>query len=281
MEENTKKQPILTPLGLIEPHVPLLTIPNNGQLLYKVMTVENLIRSLSGNYLHFNRVDSYVDLSGSNPLADSNDGRQLPKDEAANSRISFEKAPDFTAADYYDKTRSRTYACCFSMENSNYIWEHYGNGSARGKVCLVFEFAKLRATLNETLRPGNAVLECNGTKCHQIFSINYGIIEYVDWDVHEANAKRLSNPIRYTYLKDKTKFSEEREFRISLSTIGMGEFVLKDGSKLLFPSSLHVPFLFKTAIGDGTLLPMLCAPDTDIRFSECRTEQTSNNGRYT
>jgi hypothetical protein len=266
MEENTKNQPISTPLGLIEPHAPLLTIPNDGQLLYKVMTVENLIRSIGGNYLHFNRVDSYVDLSGSNPFADSNDGRQLPKDEAVNSRISFEKAPDFTATDYYDKSRSRTYACCFSMENSNYIWEHYGNGSAKGKVCLVFEFGKLRATLNETLRPGNAVLECNGTKCHQIFSINYGIIEYVDWDVHEANAKRLPNPIRYTYLKDKTKFSEEKEFRISLSAMGMGEFVLQDGSKLLFTSSLHVPFLFKTAIGDGTLRPMLCAPDTDIDF---------------
>jgi len=266
MEENTTNQPLSTPLGHVEPHAPLLNIPNDGQLLYKVITVENLIRSVSGNYLHFNRVDSYLDLSGSTPLADSNDGRQLPKDEVINSRINFEKAPNFTAADYYDKSRSRTYACCFSMENSNYIWEYYGNGSEKGKVCLVFEFSKLRATLNETLRPGNAVLECNGMQCHQIFSINYGIIEYVDWDVHEANEKRLPNPIIYTYLKDKTKFSEEKEFRISLSAMGMGEFVLKNGSKLLFPSSLHVPFLFKTAIGDGTLRPMLCAPDTDIDF---------------
>jgi len=266
MEEDKKNRPLSAPLGLIEPHAPLLTIPHDGQLLYKVMTVENLIRSVGGNYLHFNRVDQYVDLSGSNPLADINDGRQLPKDEAANSRISFEKTPDFTAADYYYKSRSRTYACCFSMENSNYIWKHYGNGSANGKVCLVFEFSKLRATLNETFLPGNAVLECNGTKCHQIFSINYGIIEYVDWDVHEANEKRLPNPITYTYLKDKTKFSEEKELRISLSAIGMGEFTLKDGSNLHFSGSLHVPFLFKTAIGDGTLRPMLCAPDTDIDF---------------
>lgn len=266
MEENKTNQPVPTPLGLVEPHAQLLTIPHDGQLLYKVMTVENLIRSVGGNYLHFNRVDSYVDLSGSNPLADSNDGRQLPKDEVVNSQIKFEKAPDFTAADYYNKSRSRTYASCFSMENSNYIWEHYGNGSAKGKICLVFELSKLRATLNETLRPGNAVLECNGMQCHQIFSINYGIIKYVDWDVHEANAKRLPNPIIYTYLKDNTKFSEEKEFRISLSAMGMGEFALKDGSKLLFPLSFHVPFLFKTAIEDGTLRPMLCAPDTEIDF---------------
>ena len=143
MKESTT-QPVSAPLGLIEPHAPLLNVPHDGQLLYKVMTMENLIRSVDGNYLHFNRVDSYGDLSGSNPLVDSNDGRQLPKDEAVNSRISFEKAPNFTAADYYNKSRSRTYACCFSMENSNYIWKHYGNGSTKGKVCLVFEFSKLR-----------------------------------------------------------------------------------------------------------------------------------------
>lgn len=266
MEENTINQPLSAPVGLIEPHAQLLTIPHDGKLLYKVMTVENLIRAVSGNYLHFNRVDSYIDLSGSNPLADSNDGRQLPKDEAVNSQISFENAPDFTVANYYDKSRSRTYACCFSMENSNYIWEHYGNGSAKGKVCLVFEFSKLRATLNETLRPGNVALERNGMQCRQIFSINYGIIDYVDWDVHEANEKRLANPIIYTYLKDEMKYSEEKEFRIALSANGMGEFGLKDGSHLHFPDNLHVPFLFKTAIGDGTLRPMLCAPDTDTDF---------------
>ena len=84
--------------------------------------------------------------------------------------------------------------------------------------------------------------------------------------MHEANGKRLPNPIPYTYLKDKTKFSEEKEFRISLSAIGMGEFALKDGSNLHFPASLYVPFPFKTAIRDGTLRPMLCAPDTDIDF---------------
>jgi len=67
-------------------------------------------------------------------------------------------------------------------------------------------------------------------------------------------------------LKDKTKFLEEKEFRISLSAMGMGDFVSKDGSKLLFPPNLHVPFLFKNAIGDGTLRPMLRAPDTDIDF---------------
>jgi len=36
------------------------------------------------------------------------------------------------------------------------------NGSENGKVCIVFDFGKLRATLNQTLQPGNAALKCNG-----------------------------------------------------------------------------------------------------------------------
>jgi hypothetical protein len=46
-------------LGSIEPHAGLLTLPPEGQLLYKIMTVENLLRSNGGSYLRFNRVDSY------------------------------------------------------------------------------------------------------------------------------------------------------------------------------------------------------------------------------
>jgi hypothetical protein len=145
--------------------------PPDGQLLYKVMTVENLLLSIVGNYFHFNRVDSYVDLLNADPC----DGQQLPIDKSVNARARFEKAADFSAGDYYDTSRARTYACCFSMENSNYIWEHYGNGDAKGKVCIVFEFGKLRARLNQTLQPGNAALEYNGNRCLQIFSVNYGV----------------------------------------------------------------------------------------------------------
>jgi hypothetical protein len=60
---------IPAPLGLIEPHAGLLSAPPDGQLLYKMMTVENLLRSVAGSYLHFNRVDAYQDL-------DPNDGAQ-------------------------------------------------------------------------------------------------------------------------------------------------------------------------------------------------------------
>ena len=105
--------------GSIEPHVRLLKQPADDQLLYKVMSAENLLRSISGRYLHFNRVDSYRDFPG----ADGNDGAQLPKDIPGNTRVTFVKSPDFPIRDYYSQSRSRTYACCFSLENSRYIWD--------------------------------------------------------------------------------------------------------------------------------------------------------------
>lgn len=70
------------------------------------MSVENCVSSIEGGYLHFNRVDSYKDF----PHADRHDGEQLPGDRAGNAAATFEKAPTFSAADYYDRSRSRTYA---------------------------------------------------------------------------------------------------------------------------------------------------------------------------
>jgi hypothetical protein len=218
MNESESHGHIPAPLGSVEPHAPLLSVPSDGQLLYKILSVENLLRSIVGNYLHFNRVDSYADF----PDADPHDGRQLPKDQDGNSRARLEKSPDFSAANYYDQSRARTHACCFSLENSNFIWQNYANGSEKDKVGVVFEFGRFRTMLNQTLQPGNAALEYNGNRCHQIFSVNYGIVEYVDWDTHQANVEHLPNPIRYTYLQDKERFSEEKELRISLSAIGMG-----------------------------------------------------------
>ena len=252
------------PLGAIEPHALLLRTPPDGQLLYKIMTVENLLRSIEGDYLHFNRIDSYSDL----PNVDHHDGQQLPSDLPGNEMSRFAKAPDFSGANYYDRCRARTYACCFSLENSDYIWTHYGNGSHKGKVGVVFDFAKLRAAINRVLEPGNAALLYNGIQCRQIFSVNYGIVDYVDWDTHQANEMRLPNPIVYTYLKDRKQFSEEKELRVSLSAIGIGHFVLDDGSLMDFPPTLHLPFDLRSAFADGTVQQILHAPDCDTGFLE-------------
>ena len=101
----------------IEPHQHLLTLPAKNQSLFKIMSVENLITSINEQYLHFQRVDCYSDF----PNADRHDGEQLKTDRLANKSSSFEKAPYYHMADYYDKCRKRTYACCFSLENSYYI----------------------------------------------------------------------------------------------------------------------------------------------------------------
>lgn len=239
----------------------MLRIPPENQLLYKVMTIENLLRSITGNYLHFNRVDSYSDF----PNADPNDGQQLPKDYPANATARFEKATDYSHAHYCDQSRGRTYACCLSINNSDFIWEHYANGSEKGKVCVVFEFGKLRYMLNRTLKPGKAALLYEGNQCHQIFSINYGLVDYVEWNDHQTNEQYLSNPIVYTYLKD-AAFTDEKELRISLSAIGIGEFALNDGSMIQFPQSLQLAFDFRTAIATAAIQKILLAPNSESDF---------------
>jgi hypothetical protein len=251
------------PPGLVGPHAGMLNVPPPDQLLYKVMTIENLLRSIDGVYLHFNRVDHYRDFPG----ADQHDGAQLPRDRDGNEAARFAKAPDFSAGDYYATSRARTYACCFSLENSDYIWREYANGSERGKICVVFEFGRLREMLNRTLNSEHAGLLYNGVRCHQIFSINYGIVEYVDWDEHRANAEHLPNPVRYTYLKGMT-FAAEKELRISLSALGVGHFALKDGCLMTFQRSLQMQLDFRAALTGGAIRQILLAPDCDAAFLE-------------
>ena len=127
-----------------------------------------------------------------------------------------------------------------------------------------FDFKKLRIALNQTIRSENTALDYNGSRCRQIFSINYGIVEYVEWDKHQENASNLPNPIKYTYLKDK-KFSAEKELRISLSALGIGHYV-QNGVMMDFPDSFPFGFDFKAAIADGTIEQILYLSDCDSDF---------------
>lgn len=247
----------LAPLGFIEPHALLLTQPAPGQRLFKIMKAEHLIQSIEGGYLHFNRVDAYSDF----PLADAHDGAELPLDQPANQAASFEKAASFTLSDYYAQSRGRTYACCFSLKNSPYMWEHYGLDSATGQVGLEFDLEKLRRRLNGALS-SEAALMCGDVRCRQIFSINYGEVAYVDRATYRANLDRAPNPIQYAYLKDRS-YGEERELRVSLSALGMGRFVLADGREIEFPPSLRLAFDFREAFTDGTIAQILTARSTD------------------
>jgi len=269
-ENEPRAKGIPAQAGYVEPHAGLLTAPPKGQLLYKVMRVEDLLRSNAESYLHFNRIDAYRDF----PSADRNDGAQTPADRPGNSEARFKSNPAFSAADYYDRARARIYACCFSLENSKMIWYEYGNGGERGKVCVVLDFSKLRERINQTIDRGNSALQYGGVRCVQIFSVNYGVVEYVEWDAHRANAERLPNPISYAHLKN-ISFRDEKELRVSLSALGVGKFVLNDGRKMEFPPSLHLDFDFKAAVADGTINQILYPVGFDKEFLRAKLAKLS------
>ena len=117
--------------------------------------------------------------------------------------------------------------------------------------------------LNRSLTPGCATLLCDGKLCRQIFSVNYGLVNYVEWDTHRTNTKHLSNPIIYTYMKDAASYAKEKELRISLSAIGIGQFALKDGTSIQFPPSLQMSFDFREAITNATIQEILLAPGSN------------------
>jgi len=241
------------PLAWVEPHARLLSQPEPGQPLFKVVKVRYLIDMLQKNYLHFQRVDTYTD--------DTTDGEQLPLDRPVGAGISFEKDPNYTLEEYYDCARARTYACCFSMEHTAYIWEHYA--PARDAVCLVFDFEKLRTRLNATMQ---ASLDNHGLLMHgenrfrQIFSINYGVVQYVDKLGHTLHTVRIANPIQFTFLKDKDRYTNDKELRVALSALGIGQFVLNDGARMEFPPALQMHFDYGEAFSGGAITEILCPP---------------------
>lgn len=62
------------------------------------------------------------------------------------------------------------------------------------------------------------------------------------------------------------RYAAERELRIVLSALGMGHFVLKDGSLMQFPESFHLQLDFREAFATGTILGLECSPDCDCKW---------------
>lgn len=246
------------PLGWIEPHKMLLEQPGPDQRLYKVMSVENLLRSVAGSYFHFQRVDQYRDFPG----ADCEDGAETANARAISARVGFQKSSNYSLSEYYDCARRNTYACCFSLKSSEFIWDNYGGSTDFGKVCLEFDYEKLRGRLNRMMSVPSALMY-GDIQCRQIFSINYGKVLYVDRGAYNPIGDFFSNPIIYTYLKDKI-YSDENEFRISLSAPGMGRPVLSDGQAMNFSPAMSVEFDFRKAIIDGIIIQILTTPKTNL-----------------
>jgi hypothetical protein len=239
------------PLAWIEPRSHLLRLPEPGQLLYKIIKISYLVDMLRRNYLHFQRADTYTD--------DKADGEQLPLDRPIGAGLSFERDPGYTLESYYDCARSRTYACCFSLEHSAYIWEHYA--PERDAVCLVFDFEKLRKRLNATMQVSlnhHGLLVHGGDRFRQIFSIDYGVVQYVSKIGHSLHPVRIANPIQYTFLKD-DRYASEKEFRVALSAPAIGQFVMNDG-RMEFPRGLQLYFDYREAFLGRAIIEICCPP---------------------
>lgn len=63
-------------------------------------------------------------------------------------------------------------------------------------------------------------------------------------------------------------FSPEKEFRISLSALGVGHFALNDSSLLEFPLGLQMELDFRAALATGAICQILRSPECDAAFLE-------------
>jgi hypothetical protein len=213
----------------VEPHKNILT-QQSGILLYKIIDYNHFLDMLDYNYIYFSRVDKYKDIRDSD----------LPnKEREIYKYIKFENNPKVSLIDYYNSCRAKTYACCFSIKNSPYIWQEYGGNNAK-KVCLVFDSNSLIKYLNKIMC--SAKIQYNNKIISNFFYINYGLVKY--GSLKEVIDQKPLNPIRYTFFKDK-KYNKDNEFRISLSCNGAPKYKI-NGSEFIFPKSIKLSsFNFK------------------------------------
>lgn len=250
-------------LHIIEPYSELLTVPPPDQLLYRITPTKHFIQSVQEKYLHFRRVDGFS--------SDIHDSRLMPSDKRISDTIFFENDREHPLSNSYHISRSQTYACCFSLENTDHNWKHFGSNSQEGSVCLVFHFQKLRDFLNTFMvkvTENNGLLIGN-TQYHQIFSINYGCIKYEDELSHSEFKQGGPPPIKYSYLKD-TRFSDEKEFRITLSPVLPYKYTIDD-EEISFGDNLRLSFDYATAWRLGVIKNIIVSEDIDYDFlrSEC------------
>ena len=141
---------------------------------------------------------------------------------------------------------------------------------------MIFDFGKLRQQINESLDPEKAFILYKKVRVNQIFSINYGKIKYVDKQSLKLNSEKMPNPIIYSYLKDKT-FEEkgENEFRITLSCLGIGKFVLNNDDEIAFDPALQLGFNFKQAFGSEVIKKVIV--ESKPVFEKIKEELSGSN----
>jgi hypothetical protein len=95
--------------------------------------------------------------------------------------------------------------------------------------------------------------------------------------------EKLHNPIEYTYFKDAEKYSWEKEFRISLSALGIYEkYTFSNNTSFTFSESLHLDFSYKSAIEKNVILSINLSEQRDKNFiTKLKTFWNKKNRYFT
>jgi hypothetical protein len=234
------------------PHLADLKQPPDNTLLYKIIKPEHILDMLNQKYLYFNRVDTYND--------DKNDSKQTMQAASINKTKTFIHAPDFSVHDFFEQARKRSYACCFSTINSDYIWDNYANNDPNS-ICIVINYTKLIKFFEERLSSA-IIKDQKEREIHGLpFCLNCGLIQYIDY---VKDTIYRNNQIKYTYIKDNF-YSKENEFRLSLSGRTTGKY-LSNGQEFCFPKSILLDFDYNLAIRQGVIVRFLLSPHHKKNF---------------
>ncbi len=240
----------------IQPHKERLKQPDDKTKLYKIIPLKFLEDILDKNYFHFQRVNTYKD--------DINDSDQPRIDKMLAEKSIFLHSKNYSAKDYYDSCRSRTYACCFSTKLTDHLFENYYSKPQDKAICLAFNSPNLIDQLNNNF--SNSPIKYGQQRLKNFLDINHGLVEYGNFEdrfMHDL----LPNPIEYVYFKD-NKYSEEHEFRTVISTIGMGNIVLPDKSPFQFAESINLSISLVEASNANILEKIILGKNSDKQATE-------------
>ncbi|MBX9586230.1 MAG: hypothetical protein K2X50_03125 [Gammaproteobacteria bacterium] len=178
--------------------------PSPDTLLYKIVKFDYFIDMCQKQYLFFKNVTQYE----GNPK-DS----QMPKRERLlREAVRFENNPDVSLYDFDEPNRNNTYACCFSLNESRYIWKAYAADLKRD-LCLVFHYDNLKKYFIENYNISHFI---GGSKLNtNNFLINICKVQYVDEQSTLTNTyhKNLCEYACYQY----NKHLPDDEVRLFLS----------------------------------------------------------------
>jgi len=225
------------PRGLFFPNEVQLDQPNAHVLLYKIVNIDDFIDMIKNNYLYFKRVDTYRD--------DCRDS-DIPDHDQPIAEKEYFQDSNHNLLNYYRNFRERSYACCFTLKHTPYIWRHYGSNN-KDAICIVFNYNKFLQYIRN-----NGLQVTLNNKRYSFFNLNGGLVKYgslINESLIKNNNSYLTNPIHHIYFKD-VKYKNEHEYRLSLSFPigGYVNIIDKDNKKSLdFPNSVKFEFDFTLA----------------------------------